>query len=322
MLNSKFIQLLGRSVAFSGHESFPLRFSWLAKAVRGVVDHPDLFRRPDAIVSLGVGRNMVRSMRHWALRCGVIENTYDSNGKVHHKPTKLGLEIFGADGVDPYLEDPSTVWLIHWKLCSDPKISPTTWYWIFNEVLESSFAIADVVDELIQLADSSTSKKKPSRVTIERDVACFIRSYIPSDPNRRISQEETYDSPMTELGLLTREPETNRIVIERGHWPTLSPNIFAYALCEYWERTSPNSDTLSFEYVTFQSSSPGQVFKLTENACVELLEALDHCTKAKIAYDSTSGVRQLIRHGEIKDTLDVLLEHYTYLNRKEHVNAP
>jgi len=317
MLDGESIQ----SVAFSGHESFPLRFSWLAKAVRGVESDPGLFSRPDAIVTLGVGKNMVRSMRHWAGRCGVIENIRENSRRGDYRPTTLGSSIFGINGVDPYLEDPSTAWLIHWKLCSHPKDSPTTWYWIFNELRDSSFSVPEVVDELLKLAESSPTKKKPSRDTIERDVGCFVRSYIASEPNRRLSQEETYDSPLTEIGILRREPETNRIVLERGYWSTLSPNIFAYAVCQYWERTAPTSDTLAFEHVAYRSSSPGQVFKLTENACVELLESLDLCTNSKIALDSTAGVRQLVRRRRVTDPLRILLRHYKYSRRKESINA-
>ncbi len=314
MLGADAIQLV-----FSGHESFPLRFSWLAKAVRETEKDAGLFNRPDAIVTLGVGKNMVRSMRHWAVRCGIIIDADKSKG--HYRPTPLGSAIFGSEGLDPYIEDPSTVWLIHWQLCSDPKTSPTTWYWIFNELRDSSFSLSEVVGDLLRLVEHAPTKKKPNRGTVERDVACFVRSYIASEPDRRVSQEESYDSPLTELSLLRREPETRRIILERGSWPTLSPNIFAYAVCQYWERTAPHAKTLAFEQIAYQPGSPGQVFKLTENACVELLEALHGCTGARIGFDSTSGMRQVIRHADALDALDILKGHYEYSVDREYSNA-
>lgn len=306
-------------LVFSGHESFPLRFSWLAKAVRGVTHNPNLFGDPEAVVKLGVGKNMVRSMRHWAVRCGVITDTDSQKGR--YRPTPLGCAIFGSDGRDPYIEDPSTVWLIHWQLCSDARMSPTTWYWIFNELRDSSFSIPEVASDLLRFIEHVPAKKKPNRSTVERDVACFVRSYIASEPDRRLSQEESYDSPLTELSLLRREPETDRIVIERGSWPTLSPHVFAYAVSQYWEKTAPDSMTLAFEQVTYQPGSPGQVFKLSENACVELLESLRVCTRSRIGYDSTAGIRQVIRHADRVDAIDVLKGHYDYSTSKEHVDA-
>jgi hypothetical protein len=46
----------------SGHESFPCRYTWLPKTVRGLKNNPRLFADEDqAMVDLGLGKNMVRS---------------------------------------------------------------------------------------------------------------------------------------------------------------------------------------------------------------------------------------------------------------------
>ncbi len=60
---------------FSGHETFPCRYAWLPKAVRGLREDPALFsNEDDAMVRLGVGKNMVRAIRFWADAAGVIQN--------------------------------------------------------------------------------------------------------------------------------------------------------------------------------------------------------------------------------------------------------
>ncbi|MCX6902420.1 MAG: DUF4007 family protein [Verrucomicrobia bacterium] len=51
----------------SGHESFPCRYTWLPKAVQGLSREPKLFAdEQKAMVDLGLGKNMVRSVRFWA----------------------------------------------------------------------------------------------------------------------------------------------------------------------------------------------------------------------------------------------------------------
>ena len=73
----------------SGHESFPCRYTWLPKAVRGLEDNPRLFSDEDqAMVDLGLGKNMVRSARFWAQAAGMIAPVSRSAG---HKPTDLIL---------------------------------------------------------------------------------------------------------------------------------------------------------------------------------------------------------------------------------------
>src|SRR5688500_13605213 len=99
---------------FSGHESFPLRFTWLTKAVRHceAVRERDLFSRPDGMVILGVGKNMVRSMRSWAIATGMLEADGETGRVKRLRPTRLGTLLFGANGLDPFMEDPGTIWLL------------------------------------------------------------------------------------------------------------------------------------------------------------------------------------------------------------------
>ena len=47
---------------FSGHESFPCKSMWLKKGYDYLVDR-NRFTDPDAVVKLGVGKNMVQSIR-------------------------------------------------------------------------------------------------------------------------------------------------------------------------------------------------------------------------------------------------------------------
>jgi hypothetical protein len=282
-----------QSVSFSGHESFPLRFAWLAKAVRhlGGTIGSDLFGREDAVVLLGVGKNMVRSIRHWATRAGVIESQADQGRAGRYAPTSLGHLLFGPRGADPYLEDQATIWLVHWQLCSNPEC--TTWYWMFNECRQPSFTLDEAVADLMRVAEGAGGKK-PARGTVERDVSCFIRMYVPSEPDRRLSKEDTYDSPLTELALLHKEPESGRVFFDRAHRPMLPPEVFAHATLAFWQRFAQESSTLSFERLAYGPGSPGQVFKLTENACVEFLESLELCTQGALSFTTTAGLRQLI----------------------------
>jgi hypothetical protein len=322
-----------QSVSFSGHESFPLRFAWLTKTVRGLVDDPALFASKDAVVRLGVGKNMVRAMRHWASRADMVRADTRSRRGGRYSPTRLGIMLFGPDGYDPYLEDPATVWLVHWQLCSRRNapnytdfngsgvelMSPTTWFWLFNELLEPSFTQDTATTELMRYAERRGGKKL-SKGTVERDVSCFIRTYTPAEPDKKISREDTYDSPLTDLGLLGRERETGRISFDRGIRPTLPSAVFTYALLDCWRREIPTSSTMSFQQVTYGPASPGQVFRLSENACVEYLEGLDDITNGSYSFDATSGLRQVVCHSKIDDPSKLLRRHFT-ANRGGASNA-
>ena len=70
-----------RRPQFTGHETFTLRYGWLKKAYDAVKqptanDERSFFLQEDAAAKLGVGKNMVSSMRHWATVSGVIKKDH------------------------------------------------------------------------------------------------------------------------------------------------------------------------------------------------------------------------------------------------------
>ena len=112
-------------VTFSGHETFPFRYTWLKKAVDAVDADEYAFHADDAMVKLGVGKNMVASMRHWGMATGMLSEAPARRGSRirPQRATDLGRRLFRDGGWDPFLEDPGTLWLLHWQLVSVPEWS-------------------------------------------------------------------------------------------------------------------------------------------------------------------------------------------------------
>ena len=50
---------------FKGHESFAIRRGWLYKGMKHVRERGDIFLAKDAMEELGLGSNMVKSLRYW-----------------------------------------------------------------------------------------------------------------------------------------------------------------------------------------------------------------------------------------------------------------
>src|SRR4051812_28985030 len=98
---------------FSGHETFPCRYAWLPKGYAALAESPDAFAdEEEAMIALGVGKNMVRSLRFWVQAAGVAEARREGGYAI----TPFGKAIFSRRGHDPFLEDARTLWLIHWQL--------------------------------------------------------------------------------------------------------------------------------------------------------------------------------------------------------------
>ena len=79
---------------FSGHETFPCRYAWLPKAYRLLRESKDAFANEErAMVSLGVGKNMVRAIRFWAQATGVAESVKSGGYEV----TEFGTILLDGD---------------------------------------------------------------------------------------------------------------------------------------------------------------------------------------------------------------------------------
>lgn len=290
---------------FTGHETFPFRYPWLAKGVRMAGDRPGIFGEEAATVLLGVGKNMVKSIRHWCLALRLCEPLPDRSGQV--MPTPLGALLCGHEGWDPYLEDPGTLWLLHWLLVGNPERA-ATWHLLFTRWGGEPFTRELAVEWLGRIA--AEQRSRATAESLRRDVDVFLRTYLPAGAARDLPPEDTFDCPLIELGLL-QEPDRGTYQFARGPKPTLPEALFVYALHDYWQAVAPHQQTLSFEQLLHGPGSPGAAFKLSDNALALRLEALP--PSAGLIFDETAGVRVLLRHGDADpaDMLRLLERHYT-----------
>ena len=300
---------------FSGHETFPLRYGWLKKGFDAV--HADteptkgrsLFTDDDAIARFGVGKNMVTSMRHWLSATGFIED--GSHGSAV-QTTDLGRLILPDDGLDPYLENPATLWLIHWQLSG--RSDKTTWFWVFNHFHVEFFEREHVFVALGKLAAERSWRVAPA--TLKRDVECFVRSYAAKHPGGKSIYEEALESPLAELGLIKPVGRRDGFRLVRGAKPSLKSGVFLYALIDFWERFTHDANTLSFEAIAHEPGSPGRVFLLGENDILEYLLDLEDRTEGKLKWSETAGLKQIIRTGRKRTAKEEFLR-TDYLPRAE-----
>jgi hypothetical protein len=300
-------------VSFSGHETFVCRHGWLKKAVDAALENPQVFTSDDAMVLLGVGKNMVHSISHWAVAANVLEEVPGTRG-TKIKPTVLGAFLFGPGGRDPYLEDPNSLWLLHWQLATNERRA-TTFAWAFGLLRVQEFT-RDTLLATIQEELRRRNLAAPSDHSLRRDIDCFVRTYT---ARKAAILEDSLDCPLTELGLLVEEQTAGLLQFRQGFHRTLGMEVFAYALLEYWRRVAGARETLSFSEIAYGFASPGVSMKLDENSLTERLERLEHTTDGRLVYTDTAGIRQVYRRGDAPDTTEVLARYYESADSRSEV---
>jgi len=279
---------------FSGHETFPLRQMWLKKAFdqanSGGIILKSTFTDDNAIAEFGVGKNMVASIRHWALACNVM--TEEGAPSSAYKITDAANAILKDGGLDPYSENPTTAWYAHWWLAGKGSRA-TTWKWLFNHVTTPTFSREELEAPLAEFARSLDPNRKLSPATLSRDIETCLRGYAPRSAG---GSPEDYAEPMLgELGLIFEERK-GHFAFRRGPKATLHDGMFAYALLDFWESAAPGLSSLAFETIAFGEGSPGRVFKLDEDSIADRLLALEDITRGALTWTDTAGLRQVHRN--------------------------
>ena len=302
------MELNGSTVSFGRHESFPLRFGWIAKGLDALRRDPGIFTREDATVDLGVGKNMVASIRYWLQAAQVVERGGRSSLQVRRR----GEAAFGDEG-DPYLEDEGTIWLLHWLLATNPRMA-TSIYWFFNHFHKVEFTTAEVVAALKDFVRQNLSARTAA-TTLKNDATLVLRMYSPTKANARLSLEDALDSPLATLSLQER--------LDRHTWRAppmgrdeMPLDIFAFAVAELFGYAG--TEHLAIEQLMYSDKklcAPGAVFRMTEDGLIHKLEALCHAFPNAFSIGRTAGVYQVYRHDKL-NLLTILGSHYAKRNGK------
>lgn len=295
----------------SGHDTFPLRYGWIKKVYDQIESQPEIanvFSQDTAIADFGVGKNMLNAMKFWSANTAMIVrndncyiNTFDSLSVINPISSEVDSShaarhvnsfynahnFFSDEGLDPYLESPSTIWLLHLALVTNPNL--ITYYWFFNINTKSELTREDFA-RLITDFLRDHCLKLPSGSTVKRDIECFIQNYTSKQRKGNEDFESTLEGPLVELGLITRLNKQS-IRALRGEKNSLSLSVFIYALISFWRVHNGAADTLSLEMCTYDECSPGRVFMLDEEAIIGYAEQLQD-SGYTLMWTQSAGIRQ------------------------------
>lgn len=308
---------------FANHQTFHPRFGWIKKGFDAALSNPDVFNSQSAPVDLGVGKNMVDAIRFWALATKVITKLPhpDRPRLSIYTPTKIGRALLDDEvGLDPYMEDPATLWILHWFAMSSPSILPV-WRLAFNDFTAVEFADEDLlqfcVDEI-----AATTWAQPRQSSVRKDVDCLLRMYTRRDTRGRQTVDELLDSPFRDLQLIKPSPgKGGHFRFVHGAKAGLPAAAVSLACLDFMAREGAHTRTVSLTRLAVDSGSPGRLLKLTEADLAAALE--DTATSApQLHIARPAGSRQLTVDGPPEDVaLAVLFAHHHQRIADLHLNG-
>ena len=275
---------------FSGHESFACKSHWLKRGydfIRG----ENNFNDDDAVVRLGVGKNMVASIKFWLKAIGLLKDA----GLV-----ALANHLFDDDnGKDPYLEDIGTLWLLHFLLIQTDyaTIYKTTFvdYHRQRNIIEKS-KLQNYIKHIC--FDETGYKNLYNDNTVKRDIGVMLHNYCAKNGgNVNIEDSNSLFAPLNLI--CETEKNTYRFNYDtRSDVPSL---IFLYALLIKFE----GRNSISFEDIT----ELALIFCLTNNDLLDIINHLCDLYPSEIVFSDVAGIKELQFRATL-NSIDVLDRYY------------
>lgn len=295
--------------AFARHETFHPRYGWLKKGFDAAEKDDGVFLREDATTVLGVGKNMVRAIRYWCTAYKVLaeEKSKDNSRLNRAVPTGFGKRLLADDGWDPYLEDPGSLWLLHWQLLRLPCRAPA-WWAIFNEVQSPEFTDETLLEHLRSFRDEHEWTDVVDN-SLDKDVRCLLRMYGSVTRGRDLL-EDSVDSPFAELGLIRSLPGgTREWSFNIGPKRELPDAIVAYSCLDYATLAGMGAKVLGVAGLARSGGSPGRAFGLNETSLGDALARYAE-ESAVIRLTHAAGNRQLVVPSAPEEIGEAILQSY------------
>ena len=295
------------TMTFAGHQTFHPRFGWLKKAVDSVSANSRIFAAEDATLQLGVGKNMVDAIKFWGVTTKLIsEHKATSGSGNEYRVTDFAKEFVMDGGYDPFIEDPLTLWLIHWNLLKPQSNSPVSWLF-FNEFSAVEFS-QDLLDQFMlrEISAQGNLRKEPNPSSISKDTDVLVRMYSKKALTGRQTAEDALDSPFRDLGLIVPSQLAQgsyRAVI--GPKPSLPKTAVAVACLEFLGATGSTATSMSISRLTNDANSPGKAMKLSSESLVELISDIPG-----IKLSNSAGIQQMVIDGDVLSLRKELLDNY------------
>lgn len=301
------------NIFLARHETFCPRYGWLKKGFDAVSGDPKIFDQPDAIETLGVGKNMIRAIRYWGMAFKIIKPIVEKrplqiSGEM--QVTDFARQLFDDDnGWDPFAEDIATLWLLHWQLFMPPVIA-TAWPLAINTTLSGEFTAKDLTLTILDRIEQNLKFKRYSTSSIEKDASCFIRMYGHS----KQKNAEEIECPFTQLDILLPGNKKQNVLFNIDEKLSLPDEIFLAACLNYAALTQPGLMSLSLNKIVYDFNSPGIVFRLSET---EVGRRLEKSVKeiAGVSFVESYGNRQLQFEKNPGELYFSVLENYYTSNR-------
>lgn len=278
-LLSRFPEEKALKLTFSGHESFQCRHLWLKKGY-DFVKKKNSFNDEDAVVSLGVGKNMVSSIRFWMKAFNLLSPD--------DKLTEFANLLLADNGFDPYIEDEATLWLLHYQLVK--KGFASTYSIVFNELRREKIEFTkEYFFAYIKRKSNAEKTFTINEKTLLEDFSVLTKMYLRSDVQSK-DKEDSFTGLLTELDLMKTYSKGRQdyFIVENTERTEIPDEIILYAILD----NETFEASVNFTSIEMNANSVGTIFAINRTGLMNKIESLTQKYNY-IVFNDQAGIKEL-----------------------------
>ncbi len=265
------------AIKFRAHDTFFIRKGWLSKGMDRVVAKPDLFvdKNENPTDILGIGTNMVKSLRYWLQVVGLTEEP--TGGRRVQTLTDFGREVYNNDR---YIEELGTLYLLQYQLAKQ-KCEATAWYFFFNEFNISEFTKEEFVQEIQNYIMMSEDDSTVAIRSLNDDFTCIVNTYLPrykTNPDK-VSPENNIDCPFGELGLIDIANKKNKTFKKAI---PVAKSFNPWVVLSVIEDQANGREEIGLNELLTNPCNIGKVFNLDAITMLDILHLIENIGMIKI----------------------------------------
>ena len=276
-------------VKMKRHESFSIREGWLTKGLLAVKKNNKIFSSEDATDVLGIGTNMVKSLKYWLYATNLIKDEKNSI-----KITNFGEYVLEYD---PYMENNFTWWMIHINML----LNQEDFYvgnLFFNKILSKNFSKEEVFDIVSGILDSR--KLEYNEKILIDEINMIIKTYVID--NSTDNPENNFNCPLADLELLKKNSKDNYERL-KPNYRNLDYLVVYYLLLKLLD----GKEYISIEELLKVQNSPVRLLNLDKNMCNDYLD--DMRRNNLITINRTAGLN-MVYVNKILSLKDIFEEYF------------
>ncbi|MDD4508636.1 MAG: DUF4007 family protein [Eubacteriaceae bacterium] len=288
-----------------GHESFFIRKGWLYKGLKYVQQQNDLFTNKNIKGTdiLGVGNNMVKSIRYWLKATRLTKEVKNEKHKYVQQLTDFGKLIWKYD---KYMEEMGTLWLLHYQLAQNYD-NATSWYYFFNEFEMIEFEKKDFIssiDKFIQMKE----KKNTSLKSLGSDFDVLINTYMPRAKihPEKMDPENNIDSVLGALNLVKIINRKEKVYAKNApQKDTLNPLIVLAIIADSYDKNVQKMPEIKIDKILNDKGNAGKIFNLDLIQLLNILYDLQRMELLKVIRTAGLDIVRLSKNYQFSDIVEM-----------------